>query len=62
VTRRINERTVGSLPLTSEEFFAGGWDYEALIAANPNIQNELFNKPDQYQAPREVRLSLRVSF
>ncbi|MCB9377755.1 MAG: TonB-dependent receptor [Holophagales bacterium] len=62
VTRRINERTVGSLPLTTEEFFAGGWDYEALLAANPSLRNELFNMPDQYQAPREVRLSLRVSF
>ena len=62
VTRRINERTFGSLPITTEEFFAGGWDYEALIAANPSIQNELFNKPDQYQAPREVRLSLRLTF
>ncbi len=41
------------------EFFAGGWDYEALLAANPNLLDARFNQPDQYQAPREVRLSLR---
>lgn len=62
VTRRVNDRTVGSLPLTTTQFFAGGWDYEALLAANPQLRNELFNMPDQYQAPREVRLSAKVSF
>ncbi len=62
VTRRINDRTVGSLPLTTRQFFAGGWDYEALLAANPTLRNELFNLPDQYQAPREIRLSAKFSF
>ena len=35
VTRRYNDRTVGSVPVTTEEFFAGGWNYEALIAGEP---------------------------
>jgi len=62
VTRRANSRTSGSVPVTTATFFAGGWDYEALIAANPNIQNVQFNQPNQYQAPREVRLSVRIQF
>jgi outer membrane receptor protein involved in Fe transport len=59
-TRRINDRTVGSHPLTTQQFFAGGWDYERLIT--PNIANTLFNYADQFQAPREVRLEARLSF
>ncbi len=62
VTRRVNERTVGSLPLTSEEFFAGGWDYEGILAANPSIVNTLFNQPNQWQPARTVRFSVRVEF
>jgi hypothetical protein len=60
VTRRINDRTVGSLPLTTSQFFAGGWDYASLIS--PSISNTLFNRPDQFQSPREVRLSAKLSF
>ncbi|MCL4821920.1 MAG: carboxypeptidase regulatory-like domain-containing protein [Vicinamibacteria bacterium] len=60
VTRRINDRTVGSLPLTTSQFFAGGWDYNSLIS--PSISNTLFNRPDQFQSPREVRLSAKLSF
>jgi hypothetical protein len=62
VTRRHNERTVGSLPLTTQEFFAGGWDYEGLLAANPDLRDVRFNQPNQFQAPRELRLSLRLQF
>lgn len=62
VTSRDNRRTVGSLPLTTQQFFAGGWDYEALLAANPTLRNELFNLPNSFQDPREVRLSAKFSF
>jgi hypothetical protein len=62
VTRRYNVRTVGSLPLTTDEFFAGGWDYPGLLAANPNLLDVKFNQADQYQAPRSVRLSVRFQF
>mgnify|MGYP002622768769 FL=1 len=62
VTRRINERTVSSLPLTTQQFFGGGWDYEQLLAANPNLTNSLFNQPDQFQGPRVVRLSVRLAY
>jgi hypothetical protein len=62
VTRRYNNRTVGQLPLTTAQFFAGGWDYEAILAANPNILDVKFNQPDQWQAPREVRISIRFGF
>lgn len=61
VTRRQNSRTVGSVPVTTEQFFQG-FNYEALLAANPNIGNVQFNQPNQYQTPREVRLSAKISF
>ena len=52
----------GSLPLTTEEFFAGGWDYDALLAANPSLLDVRYNQADQFQAPREVRLTLKFDF
>jgi hypothetical protein len=62
VTSRANGRVAGSLPLTTSAFFAGGWDYEAVVAANPQISNFLFNQPNAYLAPREVRLSAKIRF
>jgi hypothetical protein len=62
VTRRYNNRTVGALPLTTEEFFAGGWDYETLVADSPQIQDVKFNQPDQWQDPREVRFTVKFTF
>jgi hypothetical protein len=62
VTRRFNGRTVGSVPVSTSRFFAGGWDYETLLAANPNLLDNRFNQPDQFQAPREVRLTLKFTF
>ncbi len=59
-TRRHNERTFGSLPLSTNQFFAGGWDYERLIT--PNITDVKFNLANAFQAPREVRLYARLSF
>jgi len=59
-TRRINERLDSDLPITEDQFFAGGWDYEALIT--PTRANPLFNQADQFQAPREVRLSVKFEF
>lgn len=62
VSRRFNRRTAASLPLTTARFFAGGWDYNGLVAANPQIQDVKFNQPDQWQAPREVRVSVKFQF
>jgi outer membrane receptor protein involved in Fe transport len=61
-TRQYNDRLVGSVPLTTEDFFAGGWNYEQLIAANPSLVDVKFNQPDQFQAPRSFRLSMRFQF
>jgi hypothetical protein len=61
VTRRYNNRTVGSVPVSTDQFFAG-FDYEGLVAANPNIQDVKFNQADQFQAPRSLRLSVRLQF
>ena len=62
VTRRYNNRMVGNLPLTTQEFFAGGWDYQALLAADPTLLDVKFNQADQYQAPREVRFTVKFTF
>jgi hypothetical protein len=62
VTRHSNRRMVGSLPITTDEFFEGGWDYEALLAANPNLKDVKFNQPDQYLAPRAIRFDLSFRF
>jgi hypothetical protein len=61
VTRLYNSRTTGSVPVTTAQFFRG-FNYEALLAATPAIGDVKFNQPDQYQAPREVRLSAKISF
>jgi outer membrane receptor protein involved in Fe transport len=62
VTRRYNNRTVGSVPVTTEQFFAGGWNYESLLAANPNLLDVKFNQADAFQAPRSIRLSMKLWF
>ncbi len=60
VTRRINDRTVGSLPLTTSQFFAGGWDYNSLIS--PSIQQHAVQPARPVSdLPREVRLA-KLSF
>lgn len=59
-TRRYNNRTVGSLPLTTEQFFAGGWNYESFMT--PSLVDVKFNQADAYQAPREIRFSAKLSF
>lgn len=62
VTRRYNNRTVGSLPITTEAFFAGGLDYAGLLAADPTLLDPKFNQPDQFQAPRELRFTVKFEF
>lgn len=62
VTRRYNNRTATSLPLTVDEFFAGGWDYERMLAADPTLLDVKFNQADQWQDPREVRVFVKFMF
>jgi hypothetical protein len=62
VTRVYNNRTTGNLPLTSTQFFAGGWDYNTLLAQNPGILDVKYNQPDQFLAPREIRLGVKFTF
>jgi hypothetical protein len=62
VTRVYNNRTTGNLPLDTEDFFAGGWDYNTLIAQNPDILDAKYNQPDQFLAPREIRLGVKFTF
>ena len=62
VTRRYNNRMVGDLPLDDREFFGGGWDYEALLRADPTLLDVKFNQPDQYQVPRSIRLTAKFTF
>jgi hypothetical protein len=62
VTRRYNSRMVGDLPLNSEEFFNQPWDYEALLREDPTLLDVKFNQPDQFQAPRAIRLTAKFTF
>ena len=50
------------LPITTDTFFNGNWDYESTIAANASRQDVKFNQPNQFQAPREVRLTVKFTF
>jgi len=60
VTRRYDTRTVGAFDLSNEEFFAGGLNYNALLnTVDPDVK---FNQPNQFQAPREVRFTLKFQF
>jgi hypothetical protein len=60
-TRLDNTRMVSDLPLTLDRFFAG-FDYEALLAANPTSVDPKFRQADQFQAPREVRFTVKWAF
>jgi len=63
VTRVWSTRNRTGLPLSEDEFFAGGWDYEALIAdLGESGLDPAFLKVDNYQAPREIRLSVKFQF
>ena len=62
VTRVDNVRMLTGLPITQEQFFTGGYDYEAELAADPSLLNLKFGQPNQFQAPREVRFTLRYTF
>ena len=61
-TRLDNTRMVGDLPLTLDRFFAGGWDYEGLLAADPTKVDPKFRQADQFQAPREIRFLVKFEF
>ena len=39
-----------------------GWDYEGLLAADPSLLNNRFAQPNQFQAPREIRFTLKFEF
>jgi hypothetical protein len=64
VTRVDNTRFAGTstLPLTTSQFFNTSWDYDALLAANPASIDPKFNQPNEWQAPREVRLTVKFTF
>lgn len=64
VTRVDNTRFFGTstLPLTTNQFFNTNWDYDALLAANPASIDPKYNQPNQYQGPREVRLTVKFTF
>jgi hypothetical protein len=58
--QRWPHRLTQDLPITEEEFFAGGWDYEELVAQSE--QDPAFNWTDLYQAPRELRVTFKLTF
>jgi hypothetical protein len=65
VTRYDNDRyrtTATTLPITTTQFFNTNWNYEALLAANPTLVDPKFGQANQYQGPREVRLTVKFTF
>ena len=62
VTRRYNNRTVSALPLSTQQFFAGSWDYQTLLHENPDILDVKFNQPDEFQMRRQVRFGFNWRF
>jgi hypothetical protein len=64
VTRVDNTRFAGTstLPINTNQFFNTDWNYEALLAANPASIDPKFNRANQFQAPREVRLTVKFTF
>ncbi len=51
-----------ALPITTDTFFNGSWDYESTIAANASRQDVKFNQPDQFQNTRQLRLTAKFTF
>ncbi|HEY0875044.1 MAG TPA: TonB-dependent receptor [Vicinamibacterales bacterium] len=64
VTRYDNTRFAGSstLPITTQEFFNTSWNYESILAADPSLVDPKFNQANQWQAPREVRFTVKFTF
>jgi hypothetical protein len=64
VTRVDNTRFAGTstLPLDTNDFFNTNWNYESLLAASPSSIDPKFNLANQFQAPREVRLTVKFTF
>jgi hypothetical protein len=53
-------RNTEDLPVSEEEFFSGNFDYETLITqVDPD---PAYNRPDAFQAGRQIRLGLRFNF
>jgi hypothetical protein len=64
VTRYDNSRFGGTstLPITTEQFYNTSWNYESILAANPSLVDPKYNLANQYQAPREMRLTFKFLF
>jgi hypothetical protein len=64
VTRVDNTAFFGSstLPVGTNAFFNSDWNYDAYLAANPSVVDPKFRLANQWQAPREVRLTVKFQF
>jgi hypothetical protein len=58
-TRYWTHRTLDELPLTPDEF-AAGFDFNQIAATLD--QDPAFNKADNFQNPREIRLNFKLEF
>ncbi|HSO23136.1 MAG TPA: TonB-dependent receptor [Chondromyces sp.] len=58
-TRFWTHRTLDELPLTPDEF-AAGFDFNSIAAGLD--QDPAFNKVDNFQAPRVIRLNFKLEF
>jgi hypothetical protein len=64
VTRIDNTGFRGSstVPVGTNAFFNSDWNYDAYLAANPSAVDPKFRLANQWQAPREVRLTVKFQF
>jgi hypothetical protein len=64
VTRLDNTRMFGTntIDVTQEQFFSGAYDYEGQFAADPTLADPKFGQANQFQAPRQVRFSVKFTF
>jgi hypothetical protein len=64
MTRVDNTRFAGtsSLPINTNAFFNTDWNYESYLAANPASLDPKYNQANQFQSPREVRLTVKFAF
>ncbi len=64
MTRLDNTRYSGTatLPINTNQFFNTNWDYEATPGREPGVVDPKFGQPNQWLAPREVRLTVKFKF
>ena len=62
MTRRVQRPGRSGAAADAGSVLRRGWNYEALLAANPTMLDVKFRQADQFQAPREIRFLVKFEF